>query len=67
MNEAFKVDCFPNARPVSFDVKNSKQIRQSFDAISYSKGLYNLFLKRLSLRYVFVNRNNQIYFNQTKK
>lgn len=38
MNAAFKVDAFLTARPVSFEVKNSKQIRQSFDAISYSKG-----------------------------
>lgn len=38
MNEAFKVDSLLTARPVSFEVKNSKQIRQSFDAISYSKG-----------------------------
>lgn len=38
MNEAFKVDSMPSARPVSFEVQNSKQIRQSFDAISYSKG-----------------------------
>lgn len=35
---AFKADYYESSRPVSFEVQNSNQIRQSFDDISYSKG-----------------------------
>lgn len=53
MNEAFKVDSLPTARPVSFEVQNSKQIRQSFDAISYSKGVCFLYLLVVTLTGIF--------------
>jgi aminopeptidase N len=35
---AFALDALPSSRPISFEVKNSRQIRQTFDELSYAKG-----------------------------
>lgn len=35
---ASNLDSLRSSRPISFDVKNSKQIRQTFDELSYAKG-----------------------------
>ncbi|VEN41546.1 unnamed protein product [Callosobruchus maculatus] len=37
-HRAMGVDALESARAISFEVKNSKQIRQAFDDISYAKG-----------------------------
>lgn len=36
--KAMSIDALESSRPISFEVKNSRQIRQAFDEISYSKG-----------------------------
>ncbi|XP_018579251.1 aminopeptidase N isoform X2 [Anoplophora glabripennis] len=36
--KAMNIDALESSRPISFEVKNSRQIRQAFDDISYSKG-----------------------------
>ncbi|KAJ8960401.1 hypothetical protein NQ318_013681, partial [Aromia moschata] len=35
---AMAIDALESSRPISFEVKNGKQIRQAFDEISYAKG-----------------------------
>ncbi|XP_074039216.1 aminopeptidase N isoform X3 [Leptinotarsa decemlineata] len=35
---AMAIDSLESSRPISFEVKNSRQIRQTFDEISYAKG-----------------------------
>ncbi|RZB41451.1 aminopeptidase N, partial [Asbolus verrucosus] len=37
-NRAFELDALESSRAISFDVKNSRQIRQTFDELSYGKG-----------------------------
>ncbi|XP_063912538.1 aminopeptidase N-like isoform X2 [Zophobas morio] len=37
-NRAFAIDGFESSRPISFEVKNSRQIKQTFDELSYAKG-----------------------------
>ncbi|KAJ8921422.1 hypothetical protein NQ315_003040 [Exocentrus adspersus] len=38
MQKAMGIDSLESTRPISFEVKSSRQIRQAFDEISYSKG-----------------------------
>lgn len=38
IDRAFAVDALESARPISHEVKNSRQIRQAFDEFSYAKG-----------------------------
>ncbi|EEZ99339.1 aminopeptidase N-like protein [Tribolium castaneum] len=35
---AFALDALQSSRPISYEVKNSRQIRQTFDELSYAKG-----------------------------
>lgn len=39
IDAAFAIDYLESSRPISFEVRNSDEIRQAFDGISYSKGL----------------------------
>lgn len=35
-----EIDSLSYSRPISFDVKNNRQIRQTFDVLSYAKGKF---------------------------
>lgn len=42
---AMEIDSLASSRPISFEVRNSRQIRETFDVISYAKGKLLLLLK----------------------
>lgn len=41
MARAMKMDAVSSVRPISFDVRSSREIRETFDEISYAKGKNN--------------------------
>ncbi|CAH0553257.1 unnamed protein product, partial [Brassicogethes aeneus] len=70
--KAFAIDALESSRPISFTVINSRQIRQTFDEISYSKGaslirMMNHFLGEDTFRHGLINYLNRYKYDNADR
>lgn len=69
---AFDIDALESSRPISFTVTNSRQIRQTFDEISYAKGaclirMMNHFLGEQAFKNGLINFLNQYKYGNADR
>lgn len=62
-----QVDALSSARPVSLEVRNSREIREAFDEISYAKGETSLILQNYVFFLRYRNTHEALRINDLKK
>lgn len=54
---AMQIDALSSARPISLEVRNSREIRETFDEISYAKGMYSSYSNNNKVIYSYQDYN----------